>query len=352
MVFSYYLYKYPYKLGWYFFRLLKKNPDFVVYLADPLDYVVLKPIIKHLPPVEYACKNRKTRKYLDNLSIPNKRLPSFPKTVLMCRHAAHKFSVRKIQRFGCRHGAYHFKEFTHASSYNAFNLYFVTSRKEVEIAEANSISSTRAIGFPKLDPAFDGTLNESTLKPFRKKAKLDPRRKTLIFTTTWDNSGMSAIERWIDELPSLANVYNVLVTVHPWMSSQYIDRLRGMSDIYFIEEPDALPYLMLADVMIADHSSIIAEFCALDKPIITFATPQQERSPAEIRKLLKNISIRVNNFTEMRHAIETCLANPAAKQAQRQAANSLMFDQFLDGNAGKRVAEMILREINEKSRRY
>ncbi len=350
MVFAYYLYKYPYKLIWYVCKLFNKNPDFVVYLADPLDYVVLKPILKHLSPVEYVGKNRKTREFLNQLGIPNRRLPNFPKAVLMCRHAAHKFPVKKIKKFGCRHGAYHFKEFTHSFSYNAFDLYFVTSQKEVEIAQENGISSTCAIGFPKLDPAFDGTFKESTLESFRHTAKLDSNRNTVIFTATWNKSGMSAIDRWIGKLYTIAHKYNVVVTVHPWTSPHYITRLRRMDNIYFIEEPDALPYLMLADVMVADHSSIIAEFCALDKPIVTFKTPQNQRSPKEIRELLQDISIQVMNFSEMQNAIETCLAYPAAKKSQRNAANTLMFDRFLDGNAGKRAAEMILRELAQKSK--
>lgn len=349
MVFAYYLYKYPYKLAWYAYKLFNKNPDFVVYLADPLDYVVLKPILKHLPPADYVCKNRKTREFLNQSGIPNRRLPNFPKAVLMCRHAAHKFPVKKIKKFGCRHGAYHFKEFTHSSSYNAFDLYFVTSQKEVEIAQDNGISSTCAIGFPKLDPAFDDTLNERTLESFREKARLAPNRKTVIFTTTWDKSGMSAIEYWIGNLHRIKDKYNVLVTVHPWMSSHYVTRLRRMDDIYFIEEPDALPCLMLADVMVADNSSIIAEFCALDKPIITFETPQTKRSPIGIQMLLQNISIRVQRFSELQHAIEECLKNPDIKRKQRRAANTLMFDHYLDGRAGKRAADLILQVLGKSS---
>ena len=219
----------------------------------------------------------------------------------------------------------------------------------MEIAQKNGISSTCAIGFPKLDPAFDGTLNESTLESFRQKAKLDPNRNTVIFTATWDKSGMSAIDHWIGKLHTIADTCNVLVTVHPWMSSHYITRLRRMDNIYFIDEPDALPYLMLADVMIADHSSIIAEFCALNKPIITFKTFQTQRSPNEIRTLLQNISIQIRLFSELQPAIEECLKNPDMKRKQRGAANTLMFDHFFDGKAGKRAADMILHALGKSS---
>jgi len=56
-------------------------------------------------------------------------------------------------------------------------------------------------------------------------------------------------------------------------SGRYVRTLRRMKGIHFVEDPDILPYLILADCLIGDTSSIIAEFCALDKPIVTFSVP-------------------------------------------------------------------------------
>lgn len=354
MVFSYYLYKYPYKLIWRLLRLLNQTDDIVTYLADPLDYIALKPILNHLPPVSFVCKNKKTLRYLELQGINGKCLPAFPRVVLMSRHAAHKFPEQQIIKIGCRHGAYHFKAFTKTANYNAFDIYFVTSRREVEIAETQGITTSRAVGFPKLDPVFDGSLNEEILDIYRTKAEIAANRKTVIFTATWDKSGMSAIDQWIDKLQYFTKKYNVLVTVHPWTSQCYITKLKKTSGVYFIDAPDVLPYLMLADVMVADNSSIIAEFCALDKPIITLETKQTRRSVDEIDLLLKDISIRVQNFAELYPAIEQSIINPKAQSSQRQNANNLMFNDYLDGKSGERVAKIIkeLLESNTNRERH
>jgi CDP-glycerol glycerophosphotransferase (TagB/SpsB family) len=339
MVFSYYLYKYPYKFTWYLFKLFKKNPDVVAYCADPLDYVVLEPILKYLPRVETVVKNRKTARYLKMRRIKFKRMPCFPEAVMMCRHAAYKFPEQKIVRIGFRHGAFHFKSFANARYYNAFDLYFMTSQKEVEEAIAKGIKSARAVGFPKLDPIFNGTINAVTIEAARLKSNMDRARKTIIFTATWDKSGMSAIQKWIDHIDDFALDYNVLVTVHPWMSQIYVEKLKK-EGIFFIDDPDILPYLKLADVLIGDTSSIIAEFCALDKPIVTFKVGEAKRTVPGITRLLEDISIQVESVAQLKHAIEYCLNNPGEKGEARQKANRMMFDQ-LDGQAGRRAAEMI-----------
>lgn len=344
MIFSYYLYKYPYKLIWYFFKLLNRNPALVVYCADPLDYIVLKPVLKYFPQVEIAVKNRVTARYLLKQKLNIKRMPCFPKAVILCRHATHKFPEEKIIKIGFRHGAFHFKEFANARYYNAFDLYFMTSEKEVEEAKTKSIKTARAIGFPKLDLLFNGSINDDRLKITFCKTKLDQNKKTVIFTATWDKSGMSAIHLWVDRIHEFSENYNVLVTVHPWTSKKYVERLKKIAGIFLIQDPDVLPYLMIADVLIGDTSSIIAEFCVLDKPIITLKVAETDRTVPEIVRLLKDISYQIENVDQLKDVIEYNLNNPEERSKQRQKANRMMFDQ-LDGQAGKRAADIIKKEF-------
>lgn len=340
MVFSYYLYKYPYWVLWKLVRLFKKNPELAVYCADPLDYVVLKPVIDHLPEAIFLAKNKKTAGYLKTQGIAYRRMPSFPRAVIMCRHAAHKFPVQEIIRIGFRHGAYHFKSFAKARYYNSFDCYFVTSKTEEKLAREHGITTAFAIGFPRLDPLFDGTIDEVKIKAYKKSANIDPRKKTIIFTATWDKSGMSAIEQWIDKIHQLTSKYNILVTVHPWMSKKYLRKLRSMEGIFFIENPDLLPYLLISDVMVGDTSSILAEFCVLDKPIITFKTKHAKRSDPELEQLIQQFSARIESFDELQNAIEFELENPGHKSSDRQNATKIMFDE-LSPDAGKKAANQI-----------
>ncbi len=349
MVLSYHLSKYPYRLLWHLLHMLGRTRDVAVYVSDPLDYVVLQPVLRHLPAVPFVVRNRRTARFLKQSGVTSQRMPAFPRAVIMCRHATHRFPERRILKIGFRHGAYHFKTFAKAQYYNAFDVYFMTSAREVEEARARGITTARAVGFPKLDPAFDATYDEEALEGIRSVACIDPSKKTVIFTATWDKSNMSAIGKWIDMVDALTHRYNVLVTVHPWMSSKYVNRLRKLKVARYLEHPDVLPYLLLSDVLVGDTSSVIAEFCALDKPIITFRVPTSTRTVPEISRLLADISIQINHTDELEEAIEESLTHPRAKSAERQQAIVDIFG-VLDGHAGERAASVI-RELLPSLRR-
>jgi hypothetical protein len=336
----YYIIKIPYWLLWILHKHTGKTIPLAVYCAEPLDYAVLEPVLSHLPGLTLIAKNKKTANWLYEKKIPFKRWPVFPEAVIMCRHAAHYFPLKGITKIGFRHGAYHFKAFAGIQYYNLFNVYFMTSREEVREAQAKGITTARALGFPKLDPAFDGTWTKEKLASFRQCLSLDPKKKTLLFTATWDKKGMSAMRLWINFISHLTGAYNVMVTVHPWMSKKYRSRLEHRKGIRFIHSPETLPYLMTADAVIGDISSILAEACALDKPMVTFRIPGSRRTLPEITELLDRISVRIENSTQLEEAIEECIRNPKALRKERKEAARLMFDR-LDGKAGLRAAEII-----------
>lgn len=344
MIISNYLFKYPYKIIWHLLQFFRKNKYIAVYCAEPIDYIIMKPALQYLSGLKFVVKNKETMTFLKSLDIQSKLLPSFPDAVIMSRHAAHKFPEKNIIKIGFRHGAYHFKKFAKSKYYNKFDLFFFTSEYETELAAQAGIACGKAIGFPKLDPAFNGLIGDDVLRAVSRKAGIQKDKKTIIFTSTWDKSGMSAIDKWIHNIHELSAAYNILVTVHSWTSKKYMDILRQHKDIFFIEEPDTLPYMMIADVCIGDYSSIIAEFCALDKPIITFCVEQTKRTVHEITEILETISIRVDDFAQLKDAIVESLNNRHSRSKFRQEASQVMFSK-LDGLAGQRAAALIKSEI-------
>ena len=341
MVVAYHLYKYPYRIVWQTLKILRRNPPVVCYCGEPVDYVVFEAIQKHLPPIPLVSGNR-ARTYLESRGVRFSRTPVFPQAVIMFRHAAHKFPEAGIVKIGAAHGAYRFKRFTRAANYNAFDVYMATSSQEVEWGKRFGIKTAVAVGAPKLDPLFDGTYDRDreALEAYRKRAGLDPVKQTIIFTATWDRSGMSAIDRWIEQVGDLSRDYNVLATVHPWTSRGYIRRLRRLPSVHFIDDPNIVPYLALADLLVGDCSSIIAEFCTLDRPIVTFRVGKAKRSLPEIFDLLDGISTRIEDVRHLPAAIEDGLKHTDRQSEERLRANRLMFDE-LDGKAGRRAAAII-----------
>lgn len=344
MIPSYYILKGPYCLLWRLAGRMGRRPAVAAFCAVPMDVALLRPVLKHLPAMPVVVKNRRTARYARSLGMTVRFWPVFPDAVIMCRHAAHLFPCESIVRIGFRHGAYTFKAFAGAKYYNAFDAYFLTGREELERAVRHGIRSARAVGFPKLDPAFDGTWTPEKLEPLRRKLALDPDKSTVIFTATWDRSGMSAVDRWARSLLPLTDRYNILATVHPWTSGRYVRAIRRTKGVRFIEDPDTLPYLLLADALVGDSSSIIAEFCGLDKPMVTFRVPSSRRSVPHVREMLDRISLRVDSAEELPAAIAAALGNPGKLRPARAEAARHMFDS-LDGKAGLRAAEIIKKEF-------
>lgn len=341
MVLSYYIIKPPYTLWWHIKRLLGKTEGVVLYCASTLDYEIFAPVQKYLKPLPVVAKDKKAQQALATIGVSATRLPSFPDGVIMCRQAAYRFPATGIKKIGLRHGAYHFKPFANAASYNLLDRFFMTSSSEVKHAKAAGIRCGVAVGFPKLDPAFDGSIDAQMLVALRRDNKLDPNKKTLLFTATWDKSGLSAISQWAEKLEPLTHNYNVLVTVHPWTAAEHITHIHNTPGVHYLGNGDVLPYIMLADVCIGDASSILAECCALNKAIITFTMPEGKRTVPHVHEMIRDFSLQIENIDALDEAIKQCLSAPNAKQAQRAEANNIMFDQ-LDGLAGKRAADEII----------
>jgi len=343
MVLSYYLYKYPYKIAWFAKRLFGLE-QLAFYCADPLDYEMFLPIAKYLPHITIIAKNKKTKDYLDEKGVVYKTMPVFPKVVIMGRHEPYKFPVKNIVKIGFDHGLYQFKRWTSPKNYNDFNVYFVSSEKQVQNAKKMGINSTEAIGYPKLDNAFNGTYDNSYLDNLKRKIKIDNTKKTIIFTSTWDVDGLSALDKWIDRVQELTKEYNILLTVHTWTDLKKIEKLRKIKDAHYIQDFDVTPYLMISDIFVGDYNSLIGEYCALNKPIITFRVPDSKREIPEIKSLIQSISLQIDEFDEIHSVIKRSLENPREKEAERKAANEIFY-LALDGKAGERAAKIIRRYL-------
>ncbi|MBW6513768.1 MAG: CDP-glycerol glycerophosphotransferase family protein [Candidatus Syntrophosphaera sp.] len=346
MVLSGTLFSLPYSLLWRIAQRFGKQPQLAFYCAEMVDFHCFEPVRKHLPDVTYIASDPKVRQALRNLGIEARRGLIFPRALVMCRHATHKFPCSRMLRIGLRHGAYHFKRLSKAANYNQFDLYLFTSQADLAAAEEIGVKVGKAVGFPRLDPVFNGSLPEDAITGLRRELKLDPHRPTLLFTATWDKSGMSALRHWHDRLAELTPRYNILATIHPWTDREYRKNIRSTPGVCFVRGADLIPYILLADVVIGDTSSLLADCSALGKPLITFRTVKGRRSLPEIDQLLSQISLRIKSFEELPAAVDRLLKEPKLLKQGQSEANRVMFDE-LDGKAGERAAAEILKLLGE-----
>lgn len=318
----------------------------VFYCADLLDWAVFEPIQGFLPPIPVVAKNRSVQRALGRVGVTAARWPVFPQAVIMARHAVHRFPLAAIVKIGLRHGPYHFKRFIRPERYNAFDLFLFTSEHEVRQARAMGITCGVAGGFPKLDrmvhPESRGIAQE-----VGRRIGLRPGVPTILFTTTWDRSGLSAVERWYRRVGELSGRYNIMVTTHPATSRRFLRAIEPQQNVHLIRELAIWPYLLLADVMVGDTSSILAEFCALDRPMVTFRVPMRGRMTPETEEILERISARIDSFDELPRALELALASPGLHSSERRRYAALMFGE-LDGRHGLRAARHIARLLRQR----
>jgi UDP-N-acetylglucosamine 2-epimerase len=301
---------------------------------------------KHLPPIPIVAKNKKIRDTLRSMNFAATCPPTFPDAVIMFRKSAWKFPVKQIIKIGFTHGAYSFKRFPKAYYYNMFDVFFLTSDADMERMIKHGVTTGKVIGYPKTDSILDGSINQHNQKELADRIGLHPQKKTILFSATWDGSGMSAIDKWYDRLDALTPIYNILVTVHSWTSQAYLQPLKENKDIYFIDDYDILRYVMLADVCISDTTSLIAEFCLMDKPIITFRVPRTDRTMPDVLQMIESVSARIDTFDELEPAIKEALQSPNRLKPQRDAVVQTMVNPF-DGKAGLRAAQEIVKLLPE-----
>lgn len=353
MVLTYYVVKFPYKVIWNLLNVIKRRTEVVFYCANELDLEIFKNVQRHLKPIPIVAKNRSLQKKLLEKGIKARVMPVFPKGVIMCRQACYLFPESKIITIGINHGAYHFKPFANVKGHNMFNQFHFTSSKEVEEAREIGITSGVGLGFPKMDDAFNGTYSVEVLDDLKSELNLDENKKTVLFSSTWDGSQMSAVHHWYDKLSSYTEKYNVLVTLHIWTSEKYKNVIKNTKGVHYVETQDITPYIMISDICVGDTSSILSEMCALHKPIVTFKVPVVKKTVPEVREIISSISFQIETVEELDEMLEYAHANSELKKREREIANKRMFE-TLDGRAGERVANKIMEllpELSMKERR-
>lgn len=350
MVGTYYFMWLPYRIAWLAAKALRRKKLVVLHVEDSFDYLLFANIKKHLADLPVVVSSSKIISRLESFldgSTKIYRYPwCFPDAVIMFRNAAWKYPVKRIVKIRMAHGPYHFKRYPKAYYFNMFNLNLQTSHQDVAHLRALGVNNLKAIGYPRSDDLFNGSYPNSLLEDLKTKLGIDRTKPTLFFSATWDGSGMSAIDKWYNKLSSLVAQYNILVTLHPWMSTIYRDYLRNQDGIHLIETLDFYPYLLISDVCISDTTSLIAEICVVDRPIITFRINPTKRTPDEIIKMIASISIRIGSFDELPNAIIMAMKTAEFTSAERRKVISTLIDP-LDGKAGLRAAQEIIKLIPE-----
>jgi len=146
---------------------------------------------------------------------------------------------------------------------NKFNE-FKKKYKNFEVVET---------GWSKLDIyAKDNALYDDEKK---KLLAMHKAKKLLLYAPTFSPKLTSA-PYLIEPLKKLIenSDYLLLIKFHPLMDTQWVEKYKEFAkahpNIIIQEEKNIIEFLIMADVLISDTSSVIYEFLLLDKPVVSF----------------------------------------------------------------------------------
>ena len=234
-------------------------------------------------------------------------------------------------------------------------LFFINKRRLQNFIDTGAIDADspaiRLIGMPRLDCLVDGSLERNQILT---SVGIDPSRKTVLYAPTWSRYSSLALmgEEIVKRLGAAG--YVVIVKLH--------DRSRQADDYHsggvdwgqrlaplleansgvLASGSNSSSYLMAADVLITDHSSVGFEYLLLNRPLIRIHLPEllekTEIEPVYVQ-LMSEASTSVVDIEQLVAAVEESFANPNGKSASRNAVANEMF--YKPGGATARaIAEM------------
>jgi len=209
-----------------------------------------------------------------------------------------------------------------------------------------------AVGFPKSDALVRGDYDRAATL-----ASLGlQQRPTILITSHWQPA---ATVRILGDAPLrlLATAFpgnNVIQTGHPWLWEPNRDipadwqreltaRLRDVESSHpnarFVQTSDVEPLLAAADLLVADHSSVMTTFSLTDRPIVFFDNPQMEFCIAEFHDLFRRASHTFSQPEEIAPACRAALAGPQARAAGRRAMRETFYAN--PGHAAEAAAHVL-----------
>jgi hypothetical protein len=215
------------------------------------------------------------------------------------------------------------------------------------------INSPRAalVGYPKVDCLVDGSLDRRTVE---RDLGLDSRVPTVLYAPTW--SPYSSLNQMGDAIIGrlAAMGVNVIVKLHD-RSLDRTDRGSGCVDwrgrlealsrgghVHVATRADASPYLVAADVLVTDHSSVGFEFMLLDRPLVVVHCPEliekARINPDKVAQLQSAATVAFD-ADGVAAAVRSTLADPMRHSARRRELSSELF--YGPGSAARRAAESI-----------
>ena len=234
-------------------------------------------------------------------------------------------------------------------------FFFINRRRLRNFIASSAIDgdspAIRLVGMPKSDCLVDGTLTRDGVLEAN---GMDPSRRTVLYAPTWTRysslvpMGEEIVRRLVDA------GYGVLVKLHDnsldpgFENSGGVDWIARLEPLLaqgqgrLIRSGDASPWLVAADVLVTDHSSIGFEYLLLDRPLVRIHMPElieRVNIPTDYVELMAGASMNVTDAAGVSAAVERALSSPKDLSTERRALAAELF------HAPGKATDLAIREL-------
>lgn len=337
----------------YIYDALKENyPEYDVHIIGRQSYEVSKKdITKH--PIGTL---RRIFKFLiiDNYYLATSQKVLLNNIFLVLAYLKFKEEVQVIQYW---HAVGTFKKFgenfqptskihqLQRKANKAYTHIIVNSNQDVSIyAEAFGAGEEKVVvlGSPSTDIFFDNEKVERYNKKVRKYYGIGDKKVFLYMPTFRENENRNLeIIEYIKQIDYKINDATFMVRLHPHIYKKYSNQLIGLQHIINASEyEDENELLCAADQLITDYSSIIYEYCILERNIIFFAFDLEEYK--EIRQFYHPYEefIPGNMVIEVNELVKKLNEYPCNKEVSNFKNNYYI---YRDGKSVDRFIEKFIK---------
>ncbi len=288
--------------------------------------------------VRYFLHYRSLLRHFEELSVDVVVHPSFS-----IQYFKNRPGVRHVQIF---HGTSD-KPFNFHPSLARYDLITVPGPKMKEDIIKKGLAPVERIavvGYPKIDAFLHSDFDPDA---FRKEIGLDPGRKTILYSPTWDDPDhYSSLARFMISVLRSFTRYNVIIKLHPntlryrpWhIVRAYI--AKGENSFIFLKTSSILPFMAVSDILLTDISSVSHEYLPFNRPMV-FLNPLPGHEIPEEHTWIWRCGDVVSEVKDLQRVVRENIDNPDRYYKERGAARKLVFLDF-DGKSAFRVKNALI----------